>query len=303
MSKIQGQNPHTLPNTPADFPLISRLLNLYLFEAERAWASGQHSKALSQADDSTSDPIAQRAHHISRSRRSVAWSSHLVTLARSLYASQALTARGLAEIEAYGLGLKGGLDFDRERWSDGLEFLAVGRVLTGVLAETAGSSKEEALCATSMDGLDPMIRYCGYQMRIGQEVDAAIEFACGEDTDAKERLVPGYDALVKALVASAEGQTDAQNALERIVWEGQEIKVRSVELVEGMIKVQRMTQVLGEAQGKGKTGGRKEMRAFDGVLGALSDAEDIARRLIDDSQVCAFQIEQMLCVFANDIVG
>lgn len=72
----------------------------------------------------------------------------------------------------------------------------------------------------------------------------------------------------------------------RLMWEGEPVPVRNPELVDVLLKVQSAEMKMasssgkdGKAPTKGSQGGKKAVAAYDSVLAALSDAEEVARKL------------------------
>ena len=95
--------------------------------------------------------------------------------------------------------------------------------------------------------------------------------------------------------AGGEGGQDGEKKkkLKERVWEGQPVPVRNPELVDVLLKVQDGEARLGEAQEQAAASGskhaaarsKKGIAAYDATLLALSDAEELARKLAEAQQV------------------
>lgn len=109
----------------------------------------------------------------------------------------------------------------------------------------------------------------------------------------KSAIVEDYDGLLAKLKSQlpAPKQGESKKKLQRIVWEGQPVPVRNPELVDVFSKVQDGEARLAEAQSQafsGSKGGvrsKKGIAAYDATLLALSDAEEVARKLSEAQQV------------------
>lgn len=190
--------------------------------------------------------------------------------------------------------------------------LSVAHALLDELEKSAASSKEVALARAYKDEIGPEIRWCIHEFSRSSE---------GEDTDAEleeialrwkkrewdiegivadvapaysERVVSGYGGLVRGLREEAEASGDPagkKQVLEELVWDGAPVPVRNPELVDVLLKVQEATSKLrgGEEDGatakaRGKAA-RGKMARYDAVLLSLSDAVDVARKLVEAQQV------------------
>ncbi|THG94787.1 hypothetical protein EW026_g6749 [Hermanssonia centrifuga] len=118
----------------------------------------------------------------------------------------------------------------------------------------------------------------------------------------KNQLVEGYDKLVQEFSRESAGGASAERKkLKPLVWEEEPVPVRNPELVDVLLKVQQAEEKLKEMHSdksvatgeddkrKGKVGkGTKSKRgvaAYDAILLALSDAEGVARKLVEAQQL------------------
>ncbi|OBZ80024.1 Signal recognition particle subunit SRP68 [Grifola frondosa] len=282
-------------------------LQLLLFEAERAWVYSQElSQSSLQAATTSKASAGQdgkstslRRHATSRMRRAVNWSTQLLSHCQSLYASSRLSAEDLTQATIYTLVLNGRFLRHRYEFEDALIQLSVARHLLDELAAKAATSREQALAIAFADEISPEIRHCAHEMRREKayDVDAIVS-----DIAPKHRneIVEGCDALLGNLGKRNEGAAQDRKNLNTLMWEDEPVPVRNPELVDVLLKVQEAERRLKEAdrpEGKQadqvQEGGRKKGRlgkgtrskrgvaAYDAILLALSDAEDVARRLVE----------------------
>ncbi|KDQ54954.1 hypothetical protein JAAARDRAFT_354914 [Jaapia argillacea MUCL 33604] len=277
-------------------------LQLLLFESERAWAYSQEliASSLQPANENQSSTLRHSA--TGRFRRAVHWSTELLSHCQALHASSRMSARDLLEATAYTLILNGRFLRYRDEFEDGLIQLSVARSLLDEMASQASTSRDQALATLFADEVGPEIRYCAHELGRSKAYD--IDGIVGEiSTKHKNELVEGYDALVQKLKRESldGGKGEAQRRLRDIVWEGEPVPVRNPELVDVILKVQEAETVLDESaggksddapkgdakRGKQSHGSRSKrgVAAYDAILLALSDAEDVARKLVEAQQL------------------
>ncbi|CCL99638.1 uncharacterized protein FIBRA_01658 [Fibroporia radiculosa] len=282
-------------------------LQLLLFEAERAWVYSQelslqstqlavNSKAGIKGHDNT--PSALRRHATSRLRRAVNWSTELLSHCQALYASSRLSAESLVQATVYTLIVNGRLLRHRYEYEDALIQLSVARKLLDELASKATTSRDQALATTFSDEIGPEIRHCAHELRRANayDIDAIVADVAPKHQNG---LVEGCDALIKNL-GKETGLGQERQKLDTLMWEDEVVPVRNPELVDVLLRVQDAEKRLKNAEipeelreKRGDVGERKKSKlgkgarskrgvaAFDAVLLALSDAEDVARKLVE----------------------
>ncbi|OCH84768.1 hypothetical protein OBBRIDRAFT_798811 [Obba rivulosa] len=283
-------------------------LQLLLFEAERAWTYGkelltQSIEASANDKTETSNTSSLRRHAIGRMRRAVHWATQLLSHCQALYADSRLSAEALTQATVYTLILNGSLLYHRASNEDGLTQLSVARNLLDELAAKATTSREQALAVAFADEISPQIRFCAHQLRYERsyEVDAIVA-----DVAPKHRndIVEGCDALLANLGKEGEGSAQERKKLAPLVWEGEPVPVRNPELVDVLLRVQDAEQKLKEAEKPEKvsaeaapegpkkkgtvsrgTRSKRGVAAYDAILLALSEAEDVARKLVEAEQL------------------
>ena len=188
----------------------------------------------------------------------------------------------------------------RDDFEDALIQLSVARSLLDELAERAETSRDQALATLFADEIGPEIRYCAHELgrEKAYDVDTIVKELAGKH---RGDIVEGCDALIEAFRGErSAGSAHDKKKLDTLIWEGQPVPVRNPELVDVFLKIQeaegkiagpRDTVDRGTVGDKGKKkgkgfGSKKGVAAYDAVLLALSDAEDVARKLMEAQQVC-----------------
>jgi signal recognition particle subunit SRP68 len=279
-----------------------RSLELSLFEAERAWT---HSHELA-ADPNYPDKGTLRHRATGRFRRAFSHSSTLLSQARTLY-SQRMSAGQLLEIAAYHLTLKGRFYLRRDEFAPALGHLAAAWAILTELAKDASTSRDQALYTYFSDEIAPQIRFAAHSLghKAAYHIDAVVrEVSTSEVTDA---LLPEYDDLVRRLreeraKGAASSGSSGRAMLREPVWEGKPVPIRNPELVDAFIEVQNAEDAMADginvskhpknartrppppagakdtqASGASNTT-RGRVSAFDGILLALADAQQVAQR-------------------------
>lgn len=185
----------------------------------------------------------------------------------------------------------------RDDFEDALIQLSVARSLLDELTGTATTSRDQALAVLFADEIGPEIRYCAHELGRDKAYDVdgiVMEFAAKY----REEIMPGANVLVERLKAEGhrEEQGEGRKKLEALSWEGKPVPVRNPELVDVLLKVQEAERRLdGQYKGDGgakgtrpakETRSKKGVAAYDAILLALSDAEEVARKLVEAQQVC-----------------
>ncbi|KAJ3799502.1 hypothetical protein GGU11DRAFT_500802 [Lentinula aff. detonsa] len=269
-------------------------LQLLLLESERAWAYAQELTSLSLLPTNSAHSASLLHHATGRFRRAINWATQLLSLSQRLYTSHKLTAESLLECTAYLFLLNGRflLSAPREDFESALPQLCITRMILDILALHAGNSRDQALAVLWSDQVGPMVRWCAHQM--GREKAYDVDSIVREVSEQNVRnLVDNWDEVVETFKKEVEHQGLGSNVNKlgkldesKLMWEGEPVPVRSPELVDVLLRVQnaetKMTSSSGGKDGKatkGGQGGKRAVAAYDSVLAALSDAEEVARKL------------------------
>ena len=225
-----------------------------------------------------------------RFRRAVNWSTQLLSLCQTLFASSLVSAENLIEVTIYTVILHGRFLRYRDEFEDALIQLSVARGLLDDLGNSASTSRDQALAILFSDEIGPEIRYCAHELGRAKAYDVN-GIVAELSPKHRNQLVENCDELVANLQAE-ERVAGSKSKLTARLWDGQPIPVRCPELVDVLLKVEEAEVALDASQkDSGRpagTSGKKSklgVTAFDALLLALSDAEEVARKLGGVQQV------------------
>ena len=264
-------------------------LQLLFFEAERAWAYAQE-LTISSLQPANDNSKSLRHSATGRFRRAVNWSTQLLSLCQTLFASSCISAENLMEVTIYTVILHGRFLRYRDEFEDALIQLSVARGLLDDLVNSASTSRDQALAILFSDEIGPEIRHCAHELGRAKAYDVngiVSELA----PKYRNQLIENCDALVAKLQAE-ERAAGSKIKLKERFWDGQPIPVRYPELVDVLLKVEEAEVALDASQKDSRrsagTGKKSKLgvTAFDGLLLSLSDAEEVARKLEGVRQVC-----------------
>lgn len=273
-------------------PAACRSLLVVVFDAERAWAQSQHllSNINASEDASTTKHLAHK-----RLAKAAAHAHALAALAAELGPAR-LAPFQAAQAVAYSLMLQGTLAFQTSKHEAGLATLALAHDLLARLAAAAGTAQDEARANEVVDQVEPMLRFCAYEL--GQDTSRGFDTLVREQLDGGAKsLADGYDACVKSLSAATGAVPSGSKDKVEVVWQGRQVPVRSAQLVEVVAKVQAALGGLTEAK-SGKGIGAKRMGAFDKALAVLAEGEEVAREIKDSNKVSNPSAQNELYLFS-----
>ncbi|KAJ2931133.1 hypothetical protein H1R20_g5901, partial [Candolleomyces eurysporus] len=281
----KGRNFQKLPTLTTE-NLKEGHLQLLLFETERAWAYAQelNTSSLQPANDEKAGTLRHSA--TGRFRRAVNWSTQLLSHCQALYAQGSLSAENLIQATIYTVIVNGRFLRYRDEFEDALVQLSVARSLLDELAGAATTSRDQALAVLFSDEIGPEIRHCAHELGHAKAYDIdGIVAQLGSNQ--KNAIVENYDTLVAQLKSQGEkaAHGESRKKLKELIWEGQPVPVRNPELVDVLLKVQDGEARLAEAQGQAAARSKKGIAAYDATLLALSDAEELARKLAEAHQL------------------
>ncbi|CAL1697046.1 unnamed protein product [Somion occarium] len=277
-------------------------LQLLLLEAERAWTYSRELNAQSTSPANKERSAGLRRNATSRFRRATNWATQLLSHCQSLFSTNRLSAESLVQATVYTLILNGRFLSNRFDYDSALVQLCVARTLLDELAARAATSRDQALATAFADEIGPEIRYCAHELgnTKAYDVDAIVSEIASKH---KNEIVDGYDNLVRKLTEETAGGAEAERKkLKPVLWEGEPIPIRNPELVDVLLKVQEAEAKLQETPAekqsaesrspsgkKGKVGkgtrSKRGVAAYDAILLALSDAEEVARKLVETQQL------------------
>ena len=272
-----------------------------MFQAERAWSYAQELLALAALPANASKAATLRHNATGRFRRAVHWATQLLSQCQALHDADRLGAEHILEMTAYMLILNGRFLRYRDEFEDALIELSVARSILDELAERAQTSRDQALATYFADDMGPEIRHCAHALGHVKAYDVD-NIVREQSSQHRCQIVDGYDALVQKLRNSADSKGN-ERKLRTLVWEGEVVPVRNPELVDVLVKVEEGEIKLREESTEVSTlpradqekkrrkpskGGKSKrgVAAYDNILLALSDAEDVARKLVEAQNVC-----------------
>lgn len=268
---------------------------MLLFETERAWSHSQD--LLNQSLLSVNKGNAKTLRHSAtgRFRRAVHWSTKLLSHCRLLYENSRISSGSLLQAVIYTVIINGRFLRYREEFEDAVLQLSVARSLLDDLAASARTSRDQALAILFSDEIGPEIRYCAHELGRSKayDVDSIVAELAPKF---RSVIVEDCDAIVHKLESGAlaymkDGQ---RQKLRELLWEDQPVPVRNPELVDVLLKVQEAEDKLNQNASDSGTAGhkitqgkqsKKGVAVYDAILSALSDAEDVSRKLVEVQQV------------------
>lgn len=201
-----------------------------------------------------------------------------------------MSAENLIEVTIYAVILNGRFLRYRDEFEDALIQLSVARGLLDDLVNSASTSRDQALAILFSDEIGPEIRYCAHELGHAKSYDVngiVSELAPKH----RNQLIENCDGLIAQLQAE-ERVADSKIKLNERLWDGQPVPVRYPELVDVFLKVEEAEIGLNTSQKDSRhpvgTPGKKSklgITAYDALLLALSDAEEVARKLEGAQQV------------------
>lgn len=265
---------------------LVRWVHLLLASSERAWADAMHMKA-SQSPENTQRPMsgATKRHITSRIRRAINYATNLIEVLQDTSTTGA-SNQDLLEAKAYLSLLKGGLDFERNRWSSCIQNYSFVRLVYTALANQSHSDLYRDLLEGTVD---PSIRYAAYQEKLPRTKavsDIAIEnFPAAEAASKKEILsadTKAFETSAEKAAAQAEGVGDLPTTIE---WRGRRVKLEDASISQALASAATKEESLAEVFAsfeQGSTSARDLATAYDDIINARQDAADATKTAIDE---------------------
>jgi signal recognition particle subunit SRP68 len=243
-------------------------LELYLFEAERLYAFSQElfeNKRIHKA--------------IAKLRRCQLWADRLADICQKMN----LSGPQYCEVLAYQHIVHGHLFLKRDRFESSITHLALAYYLLEKLWSGCNSSRDKALMSLYMDEVAPEIRYSAHHLKLPRthEVEYLVKVQVQKYG---ESVIHDFtsiaDHLSSVCVASQQPAT-----LQPLTWNDSQIDVRIPELVDRLLAVQSAEDKSIKGTNEiGKHAFKARLAFYDLLLQAWTDAEDTARRLVENIQ-------------------
>lgn len=260
-------------------------MQLLLASAERAWADAMAMKT-TQSPEHTQKAMlgSTKRRIISRLRKGVSYASNLVEALQNQSITNA-TSQDILEAKAYLALLKGGSDFERNRWASCISnYSFVRLVYTALSASTQTDLYRDLLEGT----VDPSIRYAAYQEKLPRTKplpDIAIESFPLDEPESRRAIL---DADPKAFETSTERaavQTKGTGDLPAIIeWRGRKVNIEDASISQALETARVKEETLAEVfSSKSEGANIKDLAAaYDDVINARQDAADATKTAIDE---------------------
>ncbi|ORX81532.1 hypothetical protein K493DRAFT_411954 [Basidiobolus meristosporus CBS 931.73] len=256
----------------------SRFLHIILFDCERAWSYAMELKAEAGGYE---EP--RKHNHLIRRLRRAVQNAKLLNDICSPDAGKVDPKTSL-EAQAYYNAMCGHLNFEQQSWQLALEKYAAARIIYGKLANT-GTPHQEALCHAAIDENDPSIRYCAYNLRLGDgntNLDALVESVMqksGAQTNHLDQLA--------AQIESTHTETRQKQVedLSSIEWRNNTIPVKNADLAVAILKIQDSDLDLDSNNDE------MVLESFDKTLALYKDTEKLCQKIIKDDAAATAKVK------------
>mmetsp|Transcript_94880 Transcript_94880/g.152983 ORF Transcript_94880/g.152983 Transcript_94880/m.152983 type:complete len:613 (-) Transcript_94880:378-2216(-) len=244
-----------------DTVVDERYLQLVLHKAERSWAYAM------QLRDPPGGVPGREVHHMARLlAKAVKHSAHLESLARSK-----ADDRSVLESEAYASWMAGTLFVEQEKWDFALQKLSRCRTVYDEMQNHAPSGPDKDMYQKRVDELDPLIRYCRYNVsREGGgrdlEADSLVLMEIG-------RSAAGGDML-RGKVEKSLADTRLKQAASghEIEWLGEKIKIENPSIHQHILAAEGLQYELDQMLTM-----EDKIAAYDKIFMALDNAKSCIR--------------------------
>lgn len=261
-------------------------MQLLLASSERAWADAMTMKTI-QSPENTQRPMAgsTKKQIVSRHRRAIAYATNLVeVLQESVSKSSPID---VLEAKAYLALLKGGLDFEKSRWSSCLHHFSVAKLIYSALDTTSKADTFKDLLSSTVD---PSIRYAAYQLKLPRTkalADIAIEEFPSSENDLRlgiEKVYP--EAFVTTAEKASSARSDEPTNMPTVIsWRSRKVKIEDASISQALQnaidKETALVKTFAEFR-KGDVGSKDLAAAYEEVIGSRQEAVDTTKTAIDE---------------------
>ncbi|ORX82519.1 hypothetical protein BCR32DRAFT_231918 [Anaeromyces robustus] len=207
--------------------IINNIKHLYvfLFSTERAW-----SYAMQLKSESIDEPR-KHYHLMKRLRKAAFYANQLEDVCKNY---EKIDEKTLLEVQAYAALMTGYKLFEEQDWQAALEKFAIARTIYEKLA-AAGDPQQEALCHSTIDSIDPNIRYCAYNLKIKNtsnedDIAALVEMKLKSSATGANFLDDKIEALLQKKVQEKASQFTS------IEWRNHNIDIKNPKIAESILK-------------------------------------------------------------------
>lgn len=286
-----------------------RILELLVWETERAWSEGmkQREEIASLERSNAPQALAPKRHRaVKRFQRASQHAQKLSDIAQALYKlpNAPFSAAAAFQIEIYRHYMDGTLGFVKATSPGGpsshvtgssaptstaLLSLGSAYVLLESYGQATALATEEAIAFELLDELEPLIRFCAYKTGSSRDrLPAEIARDAGKDALKLLEDDQRYPSLITKLAkegnASHKKKAGKAAIVNHLSWRDIDLPVRSAELAEilGRVKIA-LADIVSKTSTKTK--GQTAISAYERSLATLLEAEDRARKLVDDNAI------------------
>lgn len=239
-----------------------------MVEAERCWSAAQDAKSAYSRHLANGEAAAHdRRRIINKLNRACLHSKALVEAVRKL----SLQPLQEAEAVAYRLFLLSNYYFEKGAWHSAITSLNAAQSVLEPLAAKTGVQTSEAIAYELLDEIQPMIRVATAK---GESTQASTEKSSTESKATQDLVQP----LLQELKSTESQSSKVKHLTEVTWWNAETIPLRNADLARAV------SSALQTAD-KDIVAATDSLKRFDKSFNALSEAEDVARKIVDENQV------------------
>lgn len=221
---------------------------------------------------------------ISRLRKASGYAANLVEILQDQSTTKA-TNQDVLEAKAYLALLKGGSDFERNRWTSCISNYSFVRLVYTTLSNSAQTDAYRELLEGT---IDPSIKYAAYQEKLPRTravQDIAIESFPQNEAQSREAILAvdskAFETTSDKAAAQAEGVGDLPTTIE---WRGRKVNIEDAAISQALglarVREDALAQVFSsELESKSS---KDLATAYDDVINARQDAADATKTAIDE---------------------
>ncbi|KAI9025212.1 hypothetical protein CLU79DRAFT_744588 [Phycomyces nitens] len=259
-----------------------RYLELYIYEAERAWATAMELKLEAESSMGT-----RKKHHFTQKLKKAG--QHADAL-YSLCQRQSVDSITVLNAKAYAMTMKGYYYIEKKQWQDALDQCVSSRSLYESLAQTSSNAHQEALYYSAIDTLDPNIRFCAYKLQLdtsSQDIDAIAKHI---------KPVTGMETLEAELAKVKKSSAQQTDRLSQIEWRSKTLSVKSKSLAD---PIQKAREAVDHYEGLSEKE-KNSVESFDPILSHWAEAEKQAKKAIKENKEVSAKVTSSKSVQASE---
>jgi len=207
--------------------IINNIKHLYvfLFSAERAW-----SYAMQLKTESIDEPR-KHYHLMKRLKKAAFYANQLEDVCKNY---EKIDEKTILDVQGYAALMTGYKLFEEQDWQAAFEKFAIARTIYEKLA-AAGDPQQEALCHSTIDSIDPNIRYCAYNLKIKNtsgedDIAALVEMKLKSSATGANFLDDKIEALLQKKIHEKASQFTS------ITWRNHNIDIKNAKIAENILK-------------------------------------------------------------------